>query len=327
MKRREFIAGLGSAAAWPVVARGQQQAGMPVIGYLSAISPGENSELMAAFQQGLKEQGFVEHQNVTIEYRWARGQYDRLPALAAELVARKVAVILATGASASVPAAKAATATIPIVFATGSDPVAEGLVGSLNRPGGNITGVTILARALAAKRIELLRELVPALNTVAVLVNPSNPSAERDLIEIEAAARSLGLQVHILKASTSSELDSAFANLISSRVDALFVNVDGFFLSRKDQIVALATRHAVPTTYPRQEYTAAGGLLSYATSVTEAYRLVGVYTGRILKGEKPSDLPVQQPTKFQLVIDLKTAKALGLTIPSPLLARADEVIE
>jgi putative ABC transport system substrate-binding protein len=325
MRRREFIAGLGSAAVWPVAAQAQQAA-RPVVGFLSAVSPEDNSE-MAAFQQGLKEQGFVEHQNVTIEYRWARGQYDRLPALAAELVARNVAVIIATGASASVPAAKAATATIPIVFATGSDPVTEGLVGSLNRPGGNLTGVTFFSRALAAKRMELLRELVPALNTVAVLVNPSNPSAERDLDEIEAAARSLGLQVYILKASSGSELDNAFAHLISSRADAVFVNVDGFFLSRKEQIIALAMHYAIPTTYPRQEYTTAGGLLSYATSVTEAHRLVGVYTGRILKGEKPSDLPVQQPTKFELAINLKTAKALGLTVPPQLLARADEVIE
>jgi putative ABC transport system substrate-binding protein len=327
IQRREFITLLGGAAAtWPIVARAQQAA-MPVIGILSATSSEENQDLMAAFHRGLKDQGFAEHQNVAIEYRWAQGYYDRLPARVAELVSRRVAVIFATGGSASGLAAKAATATIPIVFTTGGDPVKEGIVGSLNRPGGNITGVTFFAHALAAKRMELLRELVPSAGMIAVLVNQTNPNAVPDIEEIENAARVLGLQVHVLRASTDAEIDSAFANLSPSRVGALFVNADAFFFSRRSRIVALSARFSLPAIYARNEYVATGGLISYATRVADSFHQAGVYVGRILKGEKPGDLPVPQPTKFELVINLKTAKALGLEIPPKLLALADEVIE
>jgi putative ABC transport system substrate-binding protein len=298
---------------------------MPLIGFLSGQSPATSTYLVDAFRKGLRETGFVEGQNVAIEYRWAEGQYDRLPAMAADLVRRQVAVIAANGPAARV--AKVATTTIPIAFLVAANPVEVGLVASLNRPGGNLTGVTTLTAELAPKQLELLRELVPTATTIAVLLNPTNPVTEARSREVQAAARILGLQLHVLYASTEPDFDTAFATLVQLGAGGLVIGPDAFFVSRSEQLAALTVRHAVPTIYQLREFAAAGGLMSYGGSITDAYRLMGVYTGRILKGEKAADLPVQQATKVELTLNLKTAKALGLTVPLALLGRADEVIE
>jgi putative tryptophan/tyrosine transport system substrate-binding protein len=325
MRRREFITLLGGlAAAWPLAARAQQAA-VPVIGFLNGASPDGYAPMVAAFRGGLKETGYVEGQNVAIEYRWADGQYDRVPAMAAEMVRRQVAAIVAN--TPGVLSVKAATKTIPIVFTTGSDPVQIGLVNSLNRPGGNVTGVTQLAVEVAPKRLELVHKLVPTATIIAVLVNPTNPNTETQLKELQAAARMLGLQLHVLHASTDSDIDTVFATWAHLQAGALVINIDGFFVSRSKQLAALTVRHAVRTMFPDRAFAVDGGLMSYGGSVADMYRLVGVYTGRILKGEKAADLPVQQSTKIDLVINLQTAKALGIEIPQTLLARADEVIE
>jgi putative ABC transport system substrate-binding protein len=322
MRRREFITLLGGAvAAWPLAAHAQQP--MPVIGFLSSTSPAAYAARVAAFRQGLSETGYVEDRNVAIEYRWADGQYDRLPEMAAELVRRQVAVIAAITTPAAV-AAKAAATKIPIVFEVGVDPVESELVTSLSRPGGNLTGVSLLNAELGPKRLELLHELVPTATTAGVLINPTNPHSETLLRDLHAAARALGLQVQVLHASSERDFDTVFATL---RADALVVGTDPFFNSRSEHLAALAIRHAVPTIYQYRAFAAAGGLLSYGGSFTEPFRQTGIYTGRILKGEKPADLPVQQSTKIELVINLKTAKALGLDVPASVLARADEVIE
>ena len=325
MKRRTFIAGIGGTAAWPVVGRAQQAA-MPVIGFLNSASPGGYAPMVAAFRQGLKEAGFVEGQNVAVEFRWAEGQYDRVPGIALDLVGRQVAVIVAN--TPGVLAIKAATTTIPIVFTTANDPVQLGLVASLARPGGNVTGVTQLAIEVGPKRLELLHELVPTANLIALLVNPTNPtSAETQSRDMQAAARILGVQLHVLHASTDRDIDTVFATLAQLRAGALAIGADAFLYGRSEQLAALAFRHAVPAISYERAFSAAGGLMSYGGSTPDAYRLAGVYTGRILKGEKPSDLPVQQSTKVELIINLKTAKALGITIPLTLLGRADETIE
>jgi putative tryptophan/tyrosine transport system substrate-binding protein len=328
MRRRDFITLIGgTAAAWPLMARAQQAA-MPVIGYLSARSPVDSVEVLADFRRGLAETGFVEGQNVAIEYRWVEGHYDRLPEMVADLVRRRVAVIAIPNTTASALAAKAATQTIPIVFNVGSDPVAVGLVATLSHPGMNVTGIAMLQTAVTAKRLELLHELVPTAKSVAFLVNPGNPGfAEVEAKEVQQAARGLGVNLLALNASNSSEIDAAFATLVQQQAGALLVGADVFYISRTGQLVALAARHAVPTIYAYLEQGAAGGLMCYGASLTGTQRSVGVYTGRILKGEKPADLPVQQVTKLQLVINMKTAKALGLTFPLSLLGRADEVIE
>ncbi len=327
MKRRDVICLLtGAALAWPRALIAQQTA-MPVIGFLSARSPGVSARLLSALRQGLSDTGYVEGQNVAIEYRWAEGRYDRLPAMAADLVDRNVAVIATTGGLVPAFVAKSATSTIPIVFVTGTDPVATGLVASLARPGGNLTGVSILLTELTAKRFELVSEFAPRAGVIAFLVNPSNSEAEPEIREAQEAARAKGIEVPILKAASESEIDAAFATLVQLHAGALLVGSDPFFSGRREQLVAQASRHAVPAIYFNRAFAASGGLLSYGPDNTTAWHQVGVYAGRILKGAKPADLPVQQPTKFELVINLQTAKALGLTVPQSLLARADEVIE
>ena len=325
--RGEFITMLGGAAvAWPLAARAQQVA-MPVIGLLSSLASSDQTHIMSAFHQGLNEAGYLEGRNVAIEYRWAAGQYDLLPALSADLVRRQVAVIAAISGTPAALAAKAATERIPIVFAMGSDPVAFGLVTSLNRPDGNITGATFFTAGLGSKRLELMRELIPGAKTVAVLMNPDNPPGAADLTNVQAAALIVGLQAKILDARTGPEIETAFASFGHERPDALFVGPDPLFLVHRDKLVALTARHAMPAIYADREIAEAGGLISYGASRQDAYRQAGIYTGRILKGEKPSDLPVVRATKFELVINFKTAKALGLTIPNTLLVSADEVIE
>ena len=323
--RRELLAALG-AAAWPLAARAQQAA-MQVVGFLNPGLPERSSFLVAAFREGLKEAGYIEGQNVTIEYRWAQGHYDQLQTLVADLVRRRVAVIAATGGSVSAQAAKAATATIPIVFNVGEDPIRLGLVASFNRPGGNITGVNTLSPALESKRLGLLRELVPQAAVIAVLFNPTNPDVDLQRRDIEAAAVAIGQDVRILNASNESDIHTAFAALVQQRANALIVGNDVFLTNQREQIVALAARHAVPTIYSFRSFAESGGLMSYSTNLVDVYRQVGLYVGRVLKGEKPADLPIVQPTKFELVINLKTAKALGLDVPDKLLALADEVIE
>jgi putative ABC transport system substrate-binding protein len=326
MRRRAFLSSLVGAAAWPVVARGQQP-GKQTIGILGSTSPAEWASFVEAFREGLRQAGFNEGGNLAIEFRWAESRFDRLPALAADLVGRGVAAILATGGSVSAVAAKSATATTPVVFVIGADPVRLGLVASLNRPGGNVTGVSFLLNVLVGKRLELLREIMPAAKSIGLLVNPKNPNAVPDTTAVEAAARGLGLQTHVVNASSEAEFPPAFAALVERRVEAMLTLPDPFFLSRRNEIVALATGHALPAIYDRRELAAAGGLISYGTSFTDAHREAGTYVARILKGEKPADLPVLQSTKYEFVVNLKTAKTLGLTIPHRLLVAADEVIE
>jgi putative ABC transport system substrate-binding protein len=327
MRRREFITLLGGAAAgWPFAASAQQSA-MPVIGFLSSTSPDLYAKRLRAFHLGLKEAGYVEGQNVAIEYRWADNHNDRLPALAAELVHRHVDVIAAAGRTPSAGAAKAATATIPIVFAVGGDPVKMGLVPSLNRPGGNVTGITALNVEMGPKRLELLHQVIPTATIIALLVNPTSTATETITRDAQAAARALGLQLHVLHASSDRDFDTVFATAAQLRAGALVISPDTFFTSRSQQLARLAVDHAVPAIYQFREFAAAGGLMSYGSNETEYYRLFGTYTGRILKGEKPADLPVVQSTKVEMILNLKTARALGLTVPLPLIGRADEVIE
>jgi putative ABC transport system substrate-binding protein len=326
VNRRELLFLLGGAMTAARTLRAQQKA-MPVIGFLSSGSPGSRAPNLAAFHQGLGETGYVEGQNVAIEYRWAEGSYDRLPALAADLVARKVDVIVTTGGLPPALAAKSATSTIPIVFAVGIDPVAWGLVASLARPGGNLTGFSVFVSELMPKRLELLTELVPQAEVIAFLVNPNNAGSEGDVRVLQEAVRGKGVQLAIVKAGSENEIDTAFATLVQLHAGALVVDADPFFSSQREQLVALSSRDAVAAIYGWREFPAAGGLISYGTSLTGVYREVGIYAGKILKGAKPADLPVQQPTTFELVVNLKTAKALGLTIPPSILARADEVIE
>jgi putative tryptophan/tyrosine transport system substrate-binding protein len=329
MRRREFVTLLcGTAvAAWPVAASAQQSA-KPLIGFLSISSPGPHAPFVAAFNQGLKEVGFIEGLNVTIEYRWAEGQFDRLPTLAADLTRRKVDVIAAVSGDLSVRAAMSANSAIPVVFISGSDPVESGLVASFARPGGNITGFCMISIDLMSKRFELLSELVPQIRVIALLVNPNYHSASEGTIPlVQRAASAKGMQLHIVKVGKEEDFEPAFASLVQQKVDALVVGTDPFFTSRREQLVSLASRYAVPAIYEWQEFTAAGGLISYGTSLTSLYREVGIYVGKVLKGTKPADLPIQQPTKFELVINLKTAKALGLKIPAGLLLRADKMIE
>jgi putative ABC transport system substrate-binding protein len=326
MKRREFITLLGGAAvSLPLAARAQQKA-MPVIGFLSTRSQGESASAVAAFHRGLSETGYVENRNVAVEYRWSDNQYDRLPALAAELVKRQVVLIATGGGPTSASAAKAATATIPIVFVSGEDPVKFGLVASLDRPGGNLTGISFLATALGAKRLNLIRELLPA-KLIAFLVNSNNPETENQTLDLQVAARTVGQQIIVFRAASDGELESAFANLVAQGANAVIVSTDPFLLSHRNKIIALAALHRVPACYAWREAITDGGLMSYGTNIPDAYRQAGIYSGRILKGDKPADLPVMQPTKFELVINLKTAKALGLDMPPTLLATADEVIE
>jgi putative ABC transport system substrate-binding protein len=327
MNRRQFIGGLAGAMAWPFEARAQKAERVPVIGFLNGQSAETYAHLVMAFRIGLNETGYLEGKNLAIEYRWGEGRADRLPELAADLVRRQVETIFAGGTPAAALAAKAATATIPIVFTTGTDPVKIGLVASLSRPGGNVTGVSFLVNQLVAKRLAVLHELLPNVTTIVALFNPKHPNAESDKKDLQEASRTIGLKLRVLNAASESELDSAFASLVQQPAEALFINADPFFNSSRNHIVTLAARHAVPAIYEVPEFVTAGGLISYGTSVTEAYRQAGVYTGRILNGEKPGDLPVIQPTKFDLVVNLKTAKSLGLTIPPSLLARADEVFE
>jgi putative tryptophan/tyrosine transport system substrate-binding protein len=326
MRRREFITLLGgTAVAWPFGASAQQPT-TPVIGWLHSSTAKFGAPFVSAFRKGLSEANYVEGQNVTIEYRWAEGQYERLPALAGELVRRQVALIVA-GSPPAALAAKVATASIPIVFVVGFDPVAAGLVASFNRPGGNATGFTLITGPLAQKRLELLRELIPNATNIAMLANPTGPDAVPEIREVQAAAQANGMQIKLLNASTASELDAAFILLAELRPDALLVGSDPFFIARGEEFASLTVRAKIPAIYPFRQHTAAGGLMSYGTNLTDAYRQAAIYAARILKGEKPADLPVQSPTKFELVINLKAAKALGLTVPPSLLARADELLE
>ncbi len=326
MRRREFIVFVGCAAAWPLAARAEQSA-MPVIGFLNSASPQPFANYVAGFRAGLKETGYVEGQNVAIEFRWAEGHYDRLPEMAADLVHRKVAVLVSTGGTSSITAAKAATTTIPIVFTTGSDPVRLGLVTSLSRPGGNITGVNFFVTQMESKRLGLLRALIPGVQLIAVLLNPNIPVHARQKTDVEEAAYAFGQQIHLLSASNESEIDAAFATAMQLRAGAMLVGADPFFNSQRDKIVALAARYSIPAIYEQREHALAGGLMSYGTNLSEGYRQAGVYAGRILKGEKPGDLPVAQSSKFELIINLKTAKALGIEVPPNLSAEADEIIE
>ena len=325
MRRREFIAFLGGAAAWPLTTRAQQPA-MPVIGLLIGGSPESFAPNLAALRQDLQEAGFVEGRNAAIEARWARGQFDRLPGFAADLVGRRAAVIVTQTLPAGL-AAKAATERIPVVFVIGEDPVEVGLVHTLNRPGGNITGLSNFMNLISGKRLELLSETVPNTNAVALLVNPKNPNAEPDILTLRAAAQALGRRIEVLKASSETDLETAFAAIMEQRLGALFVNIDSFFADRADQLVALAARHHVPASYPLRYFVAAGGLMSYDANYADTWRRAGIYAGRILKGDKPANLPVLQPTRFDLAINLKTARELGLDIPPKVLALANEVIE
>jgi putative ABC transport system substrate-binding protein len=326
MRRRDFIVGLGAAAAWSLAADAQQRA-LPVIGYLGGLSPATYAPRLAAFHKGLGEAGYVEDRNVAVEYRWAEGQSDRLPSLVADLVRRQVAVIAALGGDAPAHAAKAATTTIPVVFAVAADPVKAGLVASLNRPGGNLTGAHFLLNMISAKQVEVLHEAVPKANVVGYLINPNDPEAERSINEVRAAAQTLGQELLVTRACSEREIESAFAELAQRRVGAILVGSDVFFYSRREQIVALAAHHVIPAIYNVREYAQSAGLMSYGTSVDDAQRLAGLYVGRILHGEKPADLPVQQAVRVELVLNLKTAKTLGITFPLSLLGRADEVIE
>jgi ABC-type uncharacterized transport system substrate-binding protein len=327
MRRREFITLLGGAAAcWPLAARAQQPA-MPVVGSLNSVSPSEWANSMIGFRKGLSQMGYVEGQNVIIEYRWGEGRYDRLPALAADLVGHKVTAIFASGGPAAARAAKAATSTIPIVFTVGSDPVEDGIVASMNRPGGNATGVSHLSVKLAPKRLELLSELVPKARTFTLIANPTNVADQFDSKGIQAASLARGQTVHLLWASTEHDIDAAFVEIAKQGADALIVSPDPFFNSQRDQLIAGVSRLSIPAMYSWREYVDRNGLMSYGASLFDQYRLAGIYVGRVLKGEKPADLPVQQPTKFELIINLQTAKQLGLTVPPTLLVAADEVIE
>ena len=327
MKRRNFLAGLvGTTVAWPLTALAQQPA-MPVIGFLNSASPQPFENYVAGFRAGLKETGYVDGKNVAIEFRWAEGHYDRLPGMAADLVRLKVAVLVATGGVPAVLAAKAATTTVPVAFTIGGDPVRLGFVTSLSRPGGNMTGVSLLVTQMETKRLGLLHALVPKAELIGILLNPNNPVATDEMREVQEAARAFGQQIHILPASSESEINAAFATVVELHAAAMLVCADPFFNSQRDKIIALAARHAIPAIYEQREHALAGGLMSYGTSFSDGYRQVGIYVGRILKGEKPADLPVQQSTKFEFVINLKTAKALGIEVPPNLSAEADEIIE
>jgi putative ABC transport system substrate-binding protein len=328
LRRREFIAALGSAAvAWPLAVRAQQPA-MPVVGFLHSASASAYTGLVTAFRKGLSEAGYSEGQNVAIEFRWGEGRNENLPALATELVRRQVAIIVTPGSTAATLAAKAATTTIPIVFLSAVDPVKTGLVASLNRPGGNVTGVSDIGVQLAAKRLGLLHELLPGAARFALLVNPGNPGVTEPFVtEVQTAASVIGRQIEVVVASTNSDIDKAFVTLLNKRAEALIVSTDALFVNRRVQLVTLAARHAVPAMYFRREFAEAGGLMSYGSNLADQFRQVGIYAGRILKGEKPAEMPVQLPTKFEFVVNLQTAKALGLDVPATLLARADEVIE
>jgi ABC-type uncharacterized transport system substrate-binding protein len=326
MRRREFISLLGGATAWPLAASAQQPA-LPVIGFINPASPVELAQRVAAFCNGLAELGFVDGRTVIIEYRWAQGRYDELPALASDLVTLRVAAIAATGGIASVRAARSVTTTIPIVFTSGSDPVGAGLVTSLNRPGGNVTGAGLMSTELVAKRMELMHELMPNGKFIAFLANTRNPSSQFEVDEAASAARVLGLQIHVERVDGESDFERAFASIVQQRADAVIVATDPFFESVRGKLVGLAARHAIPTIYALREYTADGGLISYGASITDVYRQAGLYVGRIVKGEKPGDLPVIQASKFEFVVNIKTAKALRLEIPPSILLRADELIE
>lgn len=326
MRRRQFLHALGGAAAWPLGARAQQQA-MPVIGFMSSRSPENSAYLVTAFLCGLAERGFVDGQNIAIEYRWGLGQYDRMPALPADLVNHHVAVLVGVGGDISAVAAKRATSTIPIVFGLGSEPIKAGLVESLNRPGGNATGFTLLTNELEAKRIGMLHDLLPGAAVIGALLNPNFPPAVGQLELLEAASRAINQKIYVLKASNDTELDTAFAAFVQQKVGALLVAADPYFDTRRDRLIAFAEKNRLPTMYQFRDYAVAGGLISYGPNITDMYRQAGVYTGQILKGARPADLPVLQPTKFEFVINLKTAKALGLTIPAGLISYADEVIE